>query len=334
MSIKNEKYYEELLMNIDILKLNDKQSHNVIEIKKIGSGGFGKVIGGNYFNLPIAIKKMKNFNYEAFYKEINMIRLFRHPFIPRFYFINGHPVSLNMVQELIKGRNLDDYIKKIKPTDIQIVVHMLDLAIVLNHLHNYNMIHRDLKPSNIMIDDKLDVKLLDFGISKITQNRSFTTTLAIGTILYMAPENFDTDFLSGQTMNDTSSSKITGRVDVWAFGCMLSEIFSKSKPWTPLAKDDTSVISHLYCKSKFPIPEKIDRSKYGKLVTLIERCTLLNECERYNFYMVIRSLRDLLLDLILERMNTFNDEHKYLNAQSSKPKLNKSIHFYVKYRNI
>ncbi len=330
MSIKNEQYYEDLLMNTQILIMNDIQSIKVKEIKKIGTGGFGKVMSGCYLDLPIAIKKMKKFNFEGFYKEINVIRQFRHLYVPSFYFVNKKAASLDLVQELIKGKTLDEYIKKIKPTDIEIIVHLLDLATVLNHFHNYNMIHRDLKPSNVMINSNLDVKLLDFGISKITQNRSFTTTLAIGTILYMAPENFDTEFLSGQTMKESASSKITGRVDVWAFGCMLSEIFSKSKPWTPLAKDDTSVISHLYSKSRFPIPEKIDRSRFGKLVTLIERCTHISECERYNFFMVIKCLREILFEIVFYGINDFDKEHKYLNPYSSISRLIKSSDYSVK----
>jgi len=272
---------------------------------------------GFYLDLPIAIKKMKKFNFEAFYKEIKVIRQFRHLYVPSFYFVNKRASKLELVQELIQGRTFDEYIKKTKPSDIEIIVHMLELATVLNHFHNCNMIHRDLKPSNVMINSNLDVKLLDFGISKITQNRSFTTTLAIGTILYMAPENFDTEFLSGQTLNESANSKITGRVDVWAFGCMLSEIFSKSKPWSPLAKDDTSVISHLYSKSRFPIPDKIDRSRYKKLVLLIERCTHISECQRYNFFMVIKYLREILFDMILNEISNFDNEHKYLNPHAS-----------------
>ena len=181
-----------------------------------------------------------------------------------------------------------------------------------------------------MIDANLDVKLLDFGISKITQNRSFTTTIALGTILYMAPENFDTEFLSGQTLNEAPSSRITGRVDTWAFGCMLSEIFSKCKPWVPLAQEDTAVMSHLFSKSKFPIPVKIDRTKYGKLIKLIENCTETNECDRYNFFMIIRSLREILFELSQKKMSNFHEDHLYLKPQASISEITKSLDFCVK----
>ena len=313
---KSEKAYEEILSKLDILRLTPKQSEKIIEIKKIGSGGFGKVMSGTYLTLPIAIKKMKNFKFEDFYREINVIRQFRHIYVPNLYFIlNEKKKNINIISELIKGKTLDDYIKRTKPSDLQLIVHLLDLSTVLNHFHNFNLIHRDLKPSNVMIDQNLELKLLDFGISKITQNRSFTTTVAMGTILYMAPENFDTQYLSGQTNSELSKTKITGRVDVWAFGCIVSEIFSKCKPWTPIANDDTAVISHLFNKSEFPIPVKITNVKIRKL---IENCTKVMECDRYNFHMVNISLREILCDLVKERkLEDFNDNHKYLKDELS-----------------
>ena len=319
-----EKYYEDLVSKLNVLCLEEKNQNSLKEMKKIGSGAFGKVISGSYLTLPIAIKKMKNFKYEEFYKEINVIKRFHHNYVPSLYFLLKDCKEFNLVCELIKGRTLDDYIKKTKPSELQILVHMIDLATVLNHLHNYNIIHRDLKPSNIMIDQSIDVKLIDFGISKITQNRSFTSTVTVGTILYMAPENFDTQFMTGQTLDQVAKSKITGRVDVWAFGCILSEIFSKLKPWFPVAKDDTAVICQLYNKINFPVPEKI---KNEKLRNLIENCTKVMECHRYNFYMTTNKLREILLDNI--KNNNLNDfyenfesTHKYLSSKMSKNYLN------------
>jgi serine/threonine protein kinase len=314
MSIKNEKYYEGQVESLKVIRLDENQIKLVKELKKIGVGGFGKVMSGNYLALPVAIKKMKNFSYEEFFREISVVRQFRHPFVPNLYFLYHEGKTLNLVNELINGKTMDDYIKRTKPSNMEIILHLLELATVLNHFHNLNMIHRDLKPSNVMIDQNLDMKLLDFGISKITQNRTFTTTVAMGTILYMAPENFDTSFLSGQTMNEVTKSRITGRVDVWAFGCMMSEIFSKCKPWAPKAKDDTSVLSHLYNKKNFHIPEVI---KNIKIRDLIEKCTTVNENMRYNFYMTIKDLRNILVDLILEKKDLLESDHTYLKPKAS-----------------
>lgn len=316
MTENSEKFYKDLIERLNVLCIDIvRESKCVKELKKIGSGGFGKVMSGSFLTLPIAIKKMKNFKYEEFYKEINMIRRFNHKYVPSLYFIIKQRCDLNIVSELVNGKTLDEYIKKTRPTEIQIIVHLLDLATVLNHLHHYNIIHRDLKPSNVMIDQHLELKLIDFGISKITQNRSFTTTVAMGTILYMAPENFDTQFMKGQTLNEVMKSKITGRVDVWAFGCILSEIFSKVKPWFPVAKDDNAVISQLYNKRNFPVPEKISNQK---IRSLIENCTNVIECDRYNFYMTIISLRDILFDMVKDSLVNFDDQHKYLKAFMSK----------------
>lgn len=80
-----------------------------------------------------------------------------------------------------------------------------------------------------MIDKDFNLKLLDFGISKISK-RTVTETSAAGTLLYMAPENFNIDN-NENDLDEYSKTLISTKVDVWAFGCMMSESFSGYKPW-------------------------------------------------------------------------------------------------------
>ena len=137
-----------------------------------------------------------------------------------------------------------------------------------------------------MISEDLNFKLLDFGISKSSKN-TLTTTQTMGTIIYMAPENFIIRNKSKDTYSN--KSQISTKVDVWAYGCIFSEILSKNKPWNGL--EDTRVLGMLYTKSKFQIPDVLVKDK--KVVNIIKRA-----CEPdYNKRINTENLYVLVLDL-------------------------------------
>jgi serine/threonine protein kinase len=193
-----------------------------------------------------------------------------------------------IITELIKGEHLDKYIKNRSPSHLQILIHLLDLASVLEYLHSFRFIHRDIKPSNIMLDEMLNIKLLDFGISKVCEN-TITNTITIGTLVYMAPENFNLGNNEGQTWTETSKSNISTKVDIWAFGCLVSELFSGMKPWT--GKDDNQIISLLFSKKKFEIPRNIHDIE---ILLLIESCVKTNPFERIDVTQAKRILLKIL----------------------------------------
>ena len=87
-----------------------------------------------------------------------------------------------------------------------------NLCLGLKEIHDKNIIHRDFNPNNIFIDDKYNIKIGDFGISKILVNNKFTKT-DTGTFKYKAPE-----LLKGKPYNN--------KVDIWSLGCIIYELFT------------------------------------------------------------------------------------------------------------
>lgn len=269
---------------------------DLIEGDKIGKGGFSKVIKANFKSQDLALKKLKCFDPEAFVKEITCLKMLRHSFLPCFYGVYVDKQKLGLVLDYISGITLD----KLSPLYdssapfLQKLIHVIDLVTIIDYMHKVKLIHRDLKPNNIIIDNELNLKLLDFGISKMS-DRSKTTTLMKGTVLYMAPENFvvpsgfdlnesesileDTDSKSFQMDYKQRKNRIiiTNKVDIWALGCIFNEIFSGEKPWMSQVSSDGEIIGKLYMGESFPISKKIKNCVIKNLIGL---CTANDYSQR------------------------------------------------------
>jgi eukaryotic-like serine/threonine-protein kinase len=128
--------------------------------------------------------------------------------------------ALFMVMELLQGVSLETAIRRQSPPMLlhEFIGVMVDVARALAAAHRGGVVHRDLKPTNIylhMIREGVAVpKLLDFGVSKFTEESTHSMTIAgtvLGSPMYMSPEQA------------TGLDSLDGRTDVWAFGAILFE---------------------------------------------------------------------------------------------------------------
>ena len=130
-----------------------------------------------------------------------------------------------LVMELLTGRNLDQARQETKPFPIARAVRiMAQVCRGLAVAHERNVIHRDLKPANIfLVDDgggEELVKILDFGVAKLlndAQNDVTRTNTAVGTPLYMSPEQ-------------ARSQAVDARTDLYAVGAILYELLAGEPP--------------------------------------------------------------------------------------------------------
>ena len=180
--------------------INSKSLFDKYEVKqKIGKGKFGLVkLGINKETKKevaikiMAKKSMDKSDLELAKVEIDILKISQHPNIIKLYDIYENENYIYIIMEYCSGGDLLSYFEsyqyQLKETKICEIIHKLSMAIYF--LHSYGIIHRDLKPENILMTDltsKADIRLLDFGLSKIIGNEEKCTE-PYGTLSFAAPE--------------------------------------------------------------------------------------------------------------------------------------------------
>lgn len=238
----------------------------------LGSGGFGEVFLGTFRGSQVAIKKMlipkdameEQRKLEELRREVDSLRFLKHPRLVRFIgACLSHPM-ICVVTEFMPGGSLHDvlHVKRVplqKADRRQLALHVSE-AIAFLHSHTPPVVHRDVKSMNVLLDMHLNAKLCDFGLTmpmemnKTSIQRSKSGES--GSPRYMAPELFN------------ESSKITEKVDVWALGCVLVEIFGG-----PIPLQDCSSIQQICARlCVHHLGPAVPTSFHQALRPLLQRC--------------------------------------------------------------
>lgn len=137
-----------------------------------------------------------------------------------------------IVMEYIEGEDLSKYIKHNVLNIDEILEIFIQILDGLDAIHSKGIVHRDLKPQNILITKDKTIKLLDFGLSKLIDYTSLTSTGDnLGSPLYMSPEQIK------------DSKNIDYRSDYYALGVILFELITKKSPYGNITSRE-----HLYYK--------------------------------------------------------------------------------------
>src|SRR5215475_10881591 len=212
----------------------------------LGAGGMGVVYKGRdiRLNRSVAIKvlprdKMSDPERKRrFIQEAKAASALNHPNIITIYDIGSEGGIDFIVMEYVSGKSLDQLIPPKGMRLNQVLKLAVQIADAMAKAHSAGIIHRDLKPGNVMVSDDDRVKVLDFGLAKLTEvsetGEEATRTLQsqteeemiIGTLSYMSPEQAD-------------GKKIDARSDIFSFGSVLYEMVTGQKAFQGDSKMST-----------------------------------------------------------------------------------------------
>ncbi|WP_353197514.1 serine/threonine-protein kinase [Parapedobacter defluvii] len=165
----------------------------------LGEGGMGKVYLATDLALDrkVAIKNLNaNLVYDAtflerFTNEARILSRLSHPNIALLYNYVQQGSDHYMVMEYVEGDNMDAYVHRHGALSPQLLVPILVALLEgLGYAHQKGVLHRDIKPANLMLTPDGSVKIMDFGIARISDqaNRLTKVKSVIGTLDYLAPE--------------------------------------------------------------------------------------------------------------------------------------------------
>lgn len=198
-----------------------------IEFKDaIGAGSFGAVWKGLCRGEIVAIKQCKvgdQKDADMLLKEIRYLQKLRHPRLVAFLGCCNKPPHVLLLVEYMRGGSLHALLfgpKKRNPSFTVKVRMAQQVAEGLAYLHDLCVVHRDLKTMNIVLDEELNCKICDFGLTITLEKTHMTVRSLQGSPRYMAPEQFE------------PLARITEKVDIWQMGCVMLELFCLAIPFT------------------------------------------------------------------------------------------------------
>ncbi|XP_031554814.1 5'-AMP-activated protein kinase catalytic subunit alpha-2-like isoform X2 [Actinia tenebrosa] len=194
-------------------------------------------------------------------REIQNLKLFRHPHVIKLYQVISTPTDIFMVMEFVSGGELFEYILKHgKLEDKEARRFFQQIISGVDYCHRHAVVHRDLKPENLLLDSNLNVKIADFGLSNIMKDGEFLQT-SCGSPNYAAPEVISGKLYAGP------------EVDIWSCGVILYALLCGTLPF------DDEHIPTLFRKIKggvFHIPPHLNPS----ISSLISKMLLVDPMKR------------------------------------------------------
>ena len=271
---------------------------------KIGEGGMGEVYLAEdtrlHRNVALKILPMNvtanRDRVRRFEQEATAAAALNHPHICHIYEIDEIDGRHFIAMEFIDGETLRDCIHGNQIELKKLLRYLQDVAEGLAKAHAAGIVHRDLKPDNIMITRDGHAKILDFGLAKLIEQRSSSTSekgssevvtammpqhstpgTVIGTVGYMSPEQ-----AQGKT------NEIDHRSDIFSFGCILYEAATRQRAFE--GKDALDSL-HKIVHEPTPQVSDVNPAAPSDLQRIVRRCLAKDPEDRY------QTIKDVAIEL-------------------------------------
>lgn len=275
--------------------------------EKIGTGGMANVYKATDLrsNKTVAVKILRQeFSHDAdlvrrFKNESKAISILNHPNIVKVYDVSVSEKMQYIVMEYIEGITLKEYLNQRggKITWRETLHFITQVLGALQHAHENGVVHRDVKPQNIMLLANGNVKMMDFGIARISRaENQLMTGKAMGSVHYISPE---------QAKGDLTDAKS----DIYSVGVMMYEMLSGKLPF----ESDSVVGVAIKQISDKPVPlSEVAPEAPKPLVEITEHAMAKRPEERY------ASADAMLADIDRFKQNPeISFEYKYMTENQS-----------------
>jgi len=282
-----------MMANINAGGFRATIDYNDVQIEKdcLGDGGYacvykckvsGKMAAAKMFALS------KTSEVEAVKNEAKLLASLEHPNVVQFVGYAVKEKQHYIITELM-SKDLRMYLKENVPLSLPLAVDiMLQIAEGMKYLHESGVMHRDLKADNVLtnvvenesnISPSVQVKLADFGLSKLNLNNSRFTTLGVGTAQWRAPEVFK---------DKQNTEKYTNAADVYSFALVFFEVLTGEVPFAEISK---SQILGKICGGEMPILPPDDYCPWP-LSAFIRECWATRPEDRPRFPEICQRLQE------------------------------------------
>ncbi|KAJ8572967.1 hypothetical protein K7X08_009478 [Anisodus acutangulus] len=221
--------------------------------ERIGLGSYGEVYHADWNVTEVAVKKFLDQDFSGaalaeFKREVRIMRRLRHPNVVRFMGAITRPPHLSIITEFLPRGSLYRIIHRphSQIDERRRIKMALDVAEGMDCLHTSNptIVHRDLKSPNLLVDKNWNVKVCDFGLSRLKHNTFLSSKSTAGTPEWMAPEVL---------RNEPSNEKC----DIYSFGVILWELATLRLPWSGM--NPMQVVGAVGFQNKrLEIPKELD----------------------------------------------------------------------------
>jgi serine/threonine protein kinase len=305
-------------------------------VSKLGEGGMGEVFLAEDTQLRrrVALKvlpekiaanadRLLRFEREAF-----AASALNHPNILTIFEFSAADGTHFLVSEFVDGESLRERINRSTMTLTETLEIVIQVASALQAAHGAGIIHRDIKPDNVMIRADGYVKVLDFGLAKLSEPGAIATAsvsdpeaqtrmqlqtqagIIMGTVAYMSPEQ-------------ARGHEVDTRTDLWSLGCVLYEMLTRQQPFR--GETTADALANIIHREPAPVPT-LRHEVNAELERIVNKMLSKNRDDRYsNAKVLLTDLKQLQKRMEFEAERE-NEAHTVVfdSAEQRSGKLNQN----------
>ena len=258
-------------------------------LRVIGEGGMGRVYEASHCRLRSKHFAVKVLHHELarqpdvvsrFQREAEAASALQHPNVVEVFDVNRTPDGRPyLVAELLEGEELGEHLDRVGRLGLGAAIEIVrQICRALSTAHARGVVHRDMKPENVFLVggiEALQIKVLDFGISKLEEGPSALTRtgMVMGTPAYMPPEQ-------------ARGGRVDHRVDIYAVGAILYRALTGTKPFDDL--DPMATLTAVLADEPRR-PSTIERSIPPGLELVIQQAMAKNPDERHRSFVELEA---------------------------------------------